>query len=322
MNLSHRPRRLRQSPSIRDIVRETNLHPSQLFFPLFVCEGKGIHKSNEHIPSLVTVSVDQLKTSLTPVVKAGIKAVVLFGVVKKKDAKGSGALDENGPVVKAIKKIRDDFPELIVVTDVALDPYTDHGHDGLFKNGEVLNDETVQVLSEMSILHAKAGAQMVSPSDMMDGRIAGIRQSLDSSSFENTMIMSYTAKYASCLYGPFRDTLSAKVIGDKKTYQMDPANRREALRELHLDLEEGADIVMVKPALWYLDIIADFKREASVPVAAYHVSGEAAMLEVGAKSGLFDRDRALLESLHSIRRAGADIILTYQALDAARLLTR
>lgn len=322
MNIIKRPRRLRQSPSIREIIRETTLRADQLFYPLFVCEGKNIQKSHPQIPSLITVSVDRIKSVLQPMKALGVRAVVLFGVVSKKDSKGSGAFDQNGPVVKAIKKIRDEFPEIIVVTDIALDPYTDHGHDGLFKNGEVLNDETVEALSAMSLLHAKTGAQMVSPSDMMDGRIGAIRESLDSSGFEKTMIMSYTAKYASCLYGPFRDTLNAKLVGDKKTYQMDPANRREALRELHLDVEEGADIVMVKPALWYLDIIADFKRESDVPVAAYHVSGEAAMLEIGAKAKLFDHDRAMMESLHAIRRAGADIILTYQALEAAKILQR
>jgi len=320
MELTERPRRLRQNKSIRDMVRETSMRPEHLFFPFFVCEGKKQRSSHKSVPGIVTVSVDQIPTLIKPYWDAGIRAFVLFGVVEKKDKNGSRALDKKGPVVQAIKEIRSKYPEAIVVTDIALDPYTDHGHDGLYEKGEILNDATVEVLCEMSILHAQAGAQMLSPSDMMDGRIGAVRLALDAAGFENNMIMAYTAKYASALYGPFRDTLNVKLKGDKKSYQMDPANRREALRELQLDLQEGADIVMVKPATWYLDVISDFKQASNVPVAAYHVSGEAALIEVGAKAGLFDRDRAILESLLSIRRAGADLILSYQALDAARLI--
>lgn len=301
-------------------MRETHLVPAQLFYPIFICEGKNVLKKNKNLPDLITCSVDQLKKVLSPAVGLGIRAVVLFGVVSKKDSKASGAFDKKGPVAQAIKEIRNRFAELQVATDIALDPYTDHGHDGLYSKGEVLNDETVEALCKMSLLHAEVGAHIVSPSDMMDGRVGAIRKCLDQEGFKNKMIMSYTAKYASCLYGPFRDTLDIKLKGDKKTYQMDPANRREATRELLLDIEEGADIVMVKPSLWYLDVISDFKAQSTVPVAAYHVSGEGAMIEVGAKAGLFDRDRALMESLLSIKRAGADIILTYHAVEAAKIL--
>ena len=327
MKLNHRPRRLRQSSFIRDLVRETEISLSKICLPLFVTDGKNIEKPNKNLPSLITFSLDRLLKFVDGAQKDGIKFILLFGVTEKRNAKASEAFNLNSPVIKAISEIRSRFPEMIVGTDIALDPYTDHGHDGLCKiksNGdyEILNDETVEALSKMSLMHAKAGAQIVSPSDMMDGRVGGIREALDEEGFEKTIILSYTAKYASCLYGPFRDALGANLIGDKKTYQMDPANRKEALRELALDLCEGADIVMVKPASWYLDILADFKRESSVPVAAYHVSGEAGMIELGAKAKLFDRDRAILESSTAIFRAGADILVTYFAKDLARILKR
>ena len=277
-------------------------------------------KSHPLVPSLLTLSLDELKTVLKEASQAGIRSVLLFGVSSKKDKKGSEALSEKSPVVEAIRLIRDEHPHLIVATDIALDPYTDHGHDGLFDGKKVLNDETVEVLSKMSLLHAKAGAHMVAPSDMMDGRVAAIREALDANGHEDISILSYTAKYASCLYGPFRETLSAKVAGDKKTYQMDPGNRREAQRELDLDLAEGADMVMVKPASWYLDIISDFKARSNVPVAAYQVSGECAMIELGAKAGIFSKERAVVESLTAIARSGADIIVTYYALDLVKSL--
>jgi len=322
MRIVQRPRRLRSSESIREISRQTHLHPSDLCLPFFVTEGKGIRKSSKQLPSAVTISVDQIKDLLKDTKSLGVSMVCLFGVVDKKDSRGSAALDPQGPVVNAIKEIRSAFPHLIVSTDIALDPYTDHGHDGLFKDGEVLNDETIEVLCQMAQLHARAGAQNVSPSDMMDGRIGAIREALDSSGHESVSIMAYTAKYASSLYGPFRDILNVNLIGDKKTYQMNPANRREASRELELDLKEGADIVMVKPASWYLDVIADFKARSNIPVAAYQVSGECALIELGAQNGLFDRARAITESLVSIKRAGADLILTYHALEAARLIQK
>lgn len=320
MDLSLRPRRLRQNPQIRDLVAETSLRVKDLMYPIFVTDGKGLRSPHRVVPGILTVSVDKLAPLMKEIQDLGILSVLLFGVTQKKDAKGTEALNKSGPVVTAIKLIRDSFPNIQIATDVALDPYTDHGHDGIFENGYVQNDATIEVLAKMSVLHAQAGAQIVAPSDMMDGRVAGIREELDEASLENTLILSYTAKYASALYGPFRETLDAKPVGDKKTYQMDCRNRREALRELELDLAEGADMVMVKPATWYQDIIADFKERSEVPVVAYHVSGEAAMIEVGVQAGLFDRDRAILESLVGIKRAGADLIATYHALDAAKLI--
>ncbi len=283
MSSNKRPRRLRNSSSIRKIVRETNIQPQKLCLPLFVAEGKDIFKPNKNLESSITFSVDRLLKYLEEIKSLPLHSVLLFGVSDKKDSKGSEALNPHSALMKAIKEIREKFPNLMVATDIALDPYTDHGHDGLFENDEILNDATNEILAEMSALHARAGAQIVAPSDMMDGRVGFIRKNLDEKGFQKTTILAYTAKYASCLYGPFRETLGAKVKGDKKTYQMDPANRREALRELALDIEEGADIVMVKPASWYLDIIADFKRESSVPIAAYQVSGECAMIEFPAQ---------------------------------------
>lgn len=320
MDLSLRPRRLRQNPQIREMVAETALRVQDLMYPIFVTDGKGLQSPHRVVPGILTISIDKLPKLMKEVQDLGILSVLLFGVTQKKDARGSEALNKSGPVLSAIKLIRENFPQIQIATDIALDPYTDHGHDGIFENGSVQNDATIEVLAKMSILHAQAGAQIVAPSDMMDGRVAGIREELDDASLENTLILSYTAKYASALYGPFRETLDAKPIGDKKTYQMDYRNRREALRELELDLAEGADMVMIKPASWYQDIIADFKARSEVPVVAYHVSGEAAMIEVGAQAGLFDRDRAILECLLGIKRAGADLIATYHALDAARIL--
>lgn len=322
MKISHRPRRLRTSPLMRDIIRETEFSASKLCMPLFVCEGKNIQTSHPQVPGILTFSVDTLLKYVEGIEQDRIPFVLLFGVTDKRDAKGSEAFNKNAPVIRAISEIRSKFPNLIIGTDIALDPYTDHGHDGLYQNGEILNDPTIEALCEMSVLHAQAGAQVLAPSDMMDGRVAAIRSALDSKGFEKNSILAYTAKYASCLYGPFRDTLNANPIGDKKTYQMDPANRREALRELELDLAEGADMVMVKPAGWYLDVISDFKAKSTVPVAAYQVSGECAMIEVGAKNGLFDRDRAILESAHAIFRAGNDILVTYFARDLARILKK
>jgi len=291
-----------------------------LCYPVFVTDGKDIEIANKNVPSLRVFSIDRLipylKAEISPL---EISFVLLFGVSQKKDSLGSHALNQHSSVVRAIGEIREQLPNITIGTDIALDPYTDHGHDGLFEKGEILNDPTIEVLKQMSVLHARAGAHIVSPSDMMDGRVAGIRDALDRDGFKNISILSYTAKYASSLYGPFRETLSAEIVGDKKSYQMDSANRREALRELELDLNEGADMVMVKPASWYLDIISDFKATSSVPIAAYQVSGECAMIELGAKDGLFDRDRAIWESTLSIYRAGADILVSYFAPDIARL---
>lgn len=322
MNLPHRPRRLRQNSVFCRVFSENQILPQKLILPLFVTEGKDVEVSNPHLPSCKTFSRDRLLKFLPEVVEHGISSILLFGVSKKKDARGTEALNKNSALIQSISDVREKFPQLLIATDIALDPYTDHGHDGLFENNTILNDETVEVLCEMALLHAKAGAHIVAPSDMMDGRVGAIRACLDESSFQNTAILSYTAKYASAFYGPFRETLSASVQGDKKTYQMNPANRREALKELELDFHEAADIVMVKPASHYLDIISDFRDSTHIPVAAYHVSGECALLELGAKQGLFDRDRALMEVLTSIFRAGADLIATYFALEAARLSSK
>lgn len=313
-----RPRRLRQSANFRSIAKETEIITNKLMLPLFVTDGSKVNKPHPKLPGCVTYSLDELKVFLKSTKDLGVKSYLLFGVSEKRDENGSEALNSDSPVCKAIQEIREMTPEAIVCTDVALDPYTSHGHDGLYKDREVLNDETVDVLCKMSVLHAEKGAQLIGPSDMMDGRVQAIRQSLDESNFLNVGIMSYTAKYASSLYGPFRDTLSSEVKGDKKTYQMDPANRREAIRELDLDIAEGADIIMVKPAVHYLDIISDFSERSDRPVAAYHVSGEAAMLEAGAAAGLFDRRRAIEETSISIFRAGADIIASYFTLDLVR----
>lgn len=320
MEFINRPRRLRQSPSFRSIIRETSFKAENLMLPIFVCEGENIERAHPQLPSCKTYSLDRLMNFLPRVEKSGIKSVLLFGVSEKRDARGSEALNPQSALVRAIGQIRERHPNLVISTDIALDPYTDHGHDGLFEDGKILNDETVEVLCEMSLLHARSGAHMVEPSDMMDGRVGAIRASLDGSAYEDCCIMSYTAKYASSFYGPFRDTLSSKVVGDKKTYQMDPANRREAMKEFELDLQEGADILMVKPATHYLDIISDFRHSSNLPIAAYHVSGECALLELGAKIGLFDRDKALMEVLTSIFRAGAHLVATYYALEAAELL--
>ncbi len=311
LDLVSRPRRLRQTAAFRSLASETELRRDKIIYPLFISEGKKINKRHSIVSGMRTVSVDELPKVAEGLLKKGLEKLLLFGVVAKKDAKGSGALDSNGPVPQALKILRRSFPSLLLATDIALDPYTTHGHDGLMDGDRVLNDETVSVLAEMANLHADLGALIVSPSDMMDGRVAGIRLVLDENGFTDTAILSYTAKYASCLYGPFRETLDAKVKGDKKSYQMNFANRREAMRELVLDLEEGADMVMVKPASWYLDIISDFGASSEVPVVAYQVSGEAAMIELMAKNKLVNRSQAIEESLISIFRAGADCIVTY-----------
>lgn len=320
MQILNRPRRLRQSPPFRSLSRETIIQPEKLMLPLFITEGKGVKSPNRNLEISFTFSVDEVLKYLESIKHHRIQSLLLFGVSSRKDPKGSEAFNRDAPVCRAIAEIREKFPQYIIATDVALDPYTDHGHDGLFENNKVLNDPTVEVLCEMSLLHAQLGAHIVAPSDMMDGRVQAIRQSLDSASCEDVGIMSYTAKYASAYYGPFRDALGSAVIGDKKTYQMDPANRLEALRELELDESEGADIVMVKPAVHYLDIISDFKSNTTLPVAAYHVSGECALIEAGAKAGIIDRQRAVEETLTSVFRAGADIIATYYAVEVCEWL--
>jgi porphobilinogen synthase len=309
-----RPRRLRTTRTLRDLVRETNLHAGDFVTPVFVCSGTGVLEPIADLPIVRVASVDRLNELLQPQVDLGLRSVIVFARVDAefKSDDGTYALDPDGLVPQAVRVIRRQFPDLTVMTDVALDPYTTHGHDGLVVEGEVVNDKTVEVLVSMALNHANAGAHVVAPSDMMDGRVAGIRTTLDENGYENVGIMSYTAKYASCLYGPFRSILaSAPKAGDKKTYQMDPGNVVEAKRELRLDLHEGADIVMVKPAMWYLDVIHQLACLTDRPVAAYHTSGEASMIWQAAAMGHLQLEDAIVEATTSIKRAGASIILTY-----------
>ena len=320
MNLLIRPRRNRKSASMRDLVRETILSPRNFILPLFVMEGKKEKVPIRSMPGVFRLSRDLIVAEAKRAYKLGIPAVALFPALpeKKKDKRAAESKNPDGLLQKTIRDLKAAVPELTVITDVAMDPYSSDGHDGLVKNGKILNDETLPILSAMAIAQARAGADMVAPSDMMDGRVGYLRKSLDEEGFAETGILAYSAKYASSFYGPFREALdSAPKHGDKKTYQMDPANRREALREVKLDAAEGADMVMVKPALPYLDIISDIKAAVDLPVAAYHVSGEYAMIKAAGKLGWLDADKAMLESVLSIKRAGADAILTYAALELA-----
>ena len=321
MDLVYRPRRLRRSASIRGLVRETELSPRQLIYPMFVTEGKAVRECIETMPGQFRLSIDELLRECEELYALGIGAVNLFGYSIEKDELGSMSYDSGGLIQRAVRAIKKTIPELCVQTDVALDPYTTHGHDGLVINGEIVNDESVEVLCRMALSHAEAGADWIAPSDMMDGRVGAIRNALDGQGFDGVGILAYSAKYASCFYGPFRGALkSAPKSGDKKSYQMDPANTREALREISLDLDEGADVVMIKPALCYLDVISRVRDTFDVPIAAYNVSGEYALVIAAAEKGWLDKDRAMMEMLLSIRRAGADMILTYFAKDAAAYL--
>jgi len=316
-----RPRRLRQSPLLRKMVQETALSVENLIYPLFVIHGKGIRKEIASMPGTYQLSIDYLIKEAQELRHRGIPAVILFGIPKKKDQRGSEAYSPNGIIQQAVKAVKDRVPDLIVITDVCLCEYTTHGHCGIVKENRVLNDPTLELLAREAVSHAEAGADLVAPSDMMDGRVKVIRTALDQEGFERTPILSYAAKYASAFYGPFREAAeSTPQFGDRKSYQMDPPNVREALREVAMDIEEGADIVMVKPALSYLDVIYRVRSAFNVPVAAYHVSGEYAMLKAAARLKWLDEERAMMETLTSIRRAGADLILTYFAKDAARLL--
>ncbi|MDA8091494.1 MAG: porphobilinogen synthase [Nitrospiraceae bacterium] len=316
-----RPRRLRANETIRRMLRETTLSPSDFIYPLFVTEGKGVRKEISSMPGCYQESLDKAIENARETVSLGIPAVILFGIPEHKDEKGSGAYDDNGIIQRAIKELKSAIPELYVVTDVCLCEYTDHGHCGIIRNGDVANDETVDLLVKEALSHARSGADMVAPSDMMDGRVGAIRDSLDEEGFSNVPVMSYSAKYASAFYGPFREAAeSTPQFGDRRSYQMDPPNRREAMREVALDIEEGADIIMVKPALAYLDIIADIRSGFDVPVAAYNVSGEYSLIKAAGQLGWVDEKRVMMESLTSIKRAGADLILTYFAKDAAKLL--
>ncbi len=316
-----RLRRLRQTENFRKLIRETSLSPDNFIYPLFVTHGKGIKKEIPSMPGNYQQSIDNIVKDAQEAYSLGILAVILFGIPKHKDELASEAYAKKGIIQQAIKAIKDKVPELIVITDVCLCEYTSHGHCGVIKNGKILNDPTLELLSKEAVSHAKAGADIVAPSDMMDGRVSAIRNALDKENLIDTPIMSYAAKYASSFYGPFRDAAeSTPKFGDRRTYQMDPANAREAIREVSLDIEEGADIVMVKPALSYLDIIYRVKNEFNLPVAAYNVSGEFSIIKAGAKLGWIDEKRMMMEVLTSIKRAGADLILTYFAKEAAKSL--
>jgi porphobilinogen synthase len=324
MYLQKRPRILRNNPAIRSLVAETTLTPSDFILPMFIDEGENVEFEIPSMPGYYRRSIDGTVKEVKELWSMGIKSVLLFVKASDelKDNTGKEAWNPDGLMQRSIKAIKDALPEIVVMTDVALDPYSVYGHDGIVENGEIVNDATVEALVKMSLSHAKAGADFVAPSDMMDGRIGAIRKALEENNFTKTGIMAYSAKYASCFYGPFRDALdSAPGFGDKKTYQMDYANRIEAVKEALMDEKEGADIVMVKPAMAYLDIIREVKNSVHIPVSAYHVSGEYALIKAAAKMGWINEEKAILESLTSIKRAGADLIATYFARDAARLLS-
>ena len=323
MYLQRRPRILRQSPAIRSLVAETHLTPNDFIVPLFIDEGKGQEFEIPSMPGYFRRSIDGTVKEVKELWGLGIRCVLLFVKSKDelKDNTGKEAWNPDGLMQRAIKALKEALPEMVIMTDVALDPYSSYGHDGIVENGEIVNDPTVEALVKMSLSHVEAGADWVAPSDMMDGRIGAIRQALEENNYTRTGIMAYSAKYASCFYGPFRDALdSAPGFGDKKTYQMDYANRLEAVKEARMDVEEGADIIMVKPALSYLDIIREVKNAVEVPVSAYNISGEYALIKAAAKMGWVNEEKAILETLTSMKRAGADLIATYFAKDAARLL--
>ena len=319
--LTQRPRRLRRTPAMRALVRETRLSPEQLLYPLFVCEGEGVRREISSMPGVFNLSADEAVKEASAARGEGVAGVLLFGIPDHKDAEGSAAWDAQAPVQRATRALVREVPGLLVVTDVCLCEYTSHGHCGILDGEEILNDVTVEQLVKAALSHAVAGADIVAPSDMMDGRVGAIRKALDERGLEQVAIMSYAAKYCSAFYGPFRDAAdSAPQFGDRRSHQMDPANVEEALREVEQDIEEGADFVMVKPAVAYLDVIAKVKMRFGLPTAAYHVSGEYSMIKAAAANGWIDERRAMMETLTSIRRAGADIIITYYARDAARVL--
>jgi porphobilinogen synthase len=318
---ANRPRRLRRSESLRGLVRETRLSTAGFIYPLFVCPGSNVRQEVGSMPGVYQQSVDRIVEECRELESLGIPGVILFGLPETKDARGSSSLSANGVVQRAIEAIRKAKLNMLVITDVCLCEYTDHGHCGVIENGEVANDPTLEILAEQALSHARAGADIIAPSDMMDGRVAAIRARLDAHKFQDIAVLSYAAKYCSGFYGPFREAAqSAPQFGDRRGYQMDPANAREALKEVALDLEEGADMVMVKPALPYLDIIRRVRDRFDVPVAAYNVSGEYAMVKAAAQKGWIDEQRVVIELLTGIQRAGASIIITYHAKDAARWL--
>jgi porphobilinogen synthase len=320
-NLLHRPRRLRKSAAVRSLVREVQLTRNDFVLPLFVCAGVGVRREVSSMPGVYNLSVDEVTKEAAEAFDAGVRSIILFGLPEAKDELATGAYAEDGVVQKAIRSIRVAAPEMIVIADTCLCEYTSHGHCGVVRNGEVLNDESLELLARTALSQAEAGADIVGPSAMMDGQVAAIRETLDATGFENTAILAYAVKYASAFYGPFREAAdSAPAFGDRRAYQMDPPNVREAMREAELDYSEGADILMVKPASVYLDILKMVRDRFDVPVAAYHVSGEYALIKAAAAKGWIDEERVMLETLTSIKRAGADIILTYYAREAIAAL--
>lgn len=319
----YRPRRLRKTEAIRRMVRETKLSPEDFIYPLFVVHGRKVKNDIQSMPGIAQLSVDLALKEAEEAFLLGIPAVILFGIPRKKDARGTEAYSRTGIIQQAIRAMKKEIPDLVVITDVCLCEYTDHGHCGCLVGNEVDNDSTLKLLARMALSHAEAGVDMVAPSDMMDGRVKAIRDLLDRNAFHDLPILSYAAKHASVFYGPFREAAeSVPQFGDRKSYQMDPANAREALREVRLDVQEGADIIMVKPALPYLDIIRSVREEFDLPVGAYNVSGEYSMIKAAAQQGWIDGERAMMEVLTAIKRAGADLILTYFAKDAARFLKK
>ena len=318
---AYRPRRLRKNENFRRLVRETRLSVDDLVYPLFAVTGKGVKKPINSMPGNFQMSIDHLVKEVQKTKDMGIPAVLLFGIPDKKDEVASGAFAKDGIIQQAVRRIKDKVPDILVITDVCLCEYTSHGHCGMLEGYDVDNDTTLEVLAETAVSHAKAGADMVAPSAMMDGQVGAIREALDEEGFEDVPIMAYSAKYASCFYGPFREAAeSAPQFGDRKAYQMDPPNSDEAIREIGLDVEEGADVIMVKPALAYLDVIRRTREEFDLPIAAYNVSGEFSMIKAAANLGWLDGERAMMETLTAIKRAGADIILTYFAQEAAKIL--
>lgn len=318
-----RPRRNRMNAAVRGLVRETNLLPSNFILPVFITEGKGISEPIAAMPGQSRLSIDRLVAKAKEAAKLGIPALALFPKIddRLKDSYAKEAMNRDGLLPRAVRELKNAVPEMLVITDVAMDPYSSDGHDGLVQDGKILNDESLPILADMALCQVEAGADWVAPSDMMDGRVGHLRRALDEAGYSDRGILAYTAKYASAFYGPFRQALdSAPRAGDKKTYQMDPSNRREAIREALLDVSEGADVIMVKPALAYLDVISELRRKVSVPIAAYQVSGEYAMIKAAGERGWLDADQAMMESLLSIRRAGADMILSYFSCEAARIL--
>lgn len=322
MELHKRPRRLRTNNAMRRLVRETRISPDDLIYPLFIVEGKDIKREIPSMPGVYHLSVDRFLQELEEVQKLGIPGVLLFGVPDTKDERGTGAYSEDGIIQRALREVKKSFPELLLIADVCLCEYTSHGHCGMVQDGKILNDISVELIAKSALSYARAGADIIAPSDMMDGRIGAIRSLLDANGFEDKAIMSYSAKYSSAFYGPFRDAAhSAPAFGDRKTYQMDYSNIREAVREVELDIDEGADIVMVKPAMAYLDVINEISSRVDLPVAAYHVSGEYSMIKAAANNGWINEKAAVLESVTAIRRAGAKIIITYYAKQLAQWLT-